>query len=192
MKLRITAKGTRPLLLHNVRLASPLDPFAKRLKALNAKRVKTDEDRLEIARTEWEGGLYFDPEIGPFVPAPNVLASLIGGARLIKAGKKIERGVMVNDLQMPLAYRGPREIDAMWGGGESEFVDMRTVRVGQSKIDRCRPVFREWAFESDVEIDPQVIEVDEFKEVARLAGSMEGVGDYRRLYGRFEASVEPV
>jgi hypothetical protein len=40
MKLRMTCTGTRPLLMHNVRLASPLDPYAKRLKALNSKKVK--------------------------------------------------------------------------------------------------------------------------------------------------------
>ena len=114
MKVRLTGTGTRPLLVHNVRLASPLNAYAKRLKSLNSKRVKTDEDRLEIARTEWEGSLYHDEELGPYVPGPNLFASLIGGARLLKAGKKVERGVSVTDLYMPLLYRGPRDIEARY------------------------------------------------------------------------------
>lgn len=190
MKVRLTGTGTRPLLVHNVRLASPLNAYAKRLKALNSKRVKTDEDRLEIARVEWEGSLYHDEELGPYIPGPNLFASLIGGARLLKAGKKVERGVSVTDLYMPLLYRGPRDIEEMWGNGESDFVDLRTVVVQRAKVDRCRPIFRDWKFEAEILLDPSVIELEEFTQVCQNAGQFEGLGDYRRMYGRYESEVE--
>lgn len=192
MKVRISATGTRPLLMHNVQLASPLNAFSKRLKAMNSKRIKTDEDRLEIAHVEWEGSLYFEPEIGPYIPGPNVFRSLINGARLTKAGKKIERGVMVTELVLPLIYKGPRDLVGLWSNGESEYVDVRTVVIQRSKIDRCRPVFRTWAFEADCLIDPKVIDLDEFAEVAANAGEMEGIGDYRLMYGRYSATVTPL
>lgn len=192
MKARLTATGTRPLLMHNVRLASPLDPYAKDLKRLNGKpsSKRTDEDRMEIARAEWEGGLYFDPAIGPYVPASWVFKSLVEGARLTKAGKKIERGVMVQEMVHPLIYRGQRDLDGLWGNGSSEFVDIRTARVGQAKVDRCRPIFREWAFEAELFVDPSAIDLDELREVARNAGALIGIGDYRMLFGRYEASVD--
>lgn len=189
MKVRLTATGTRPLLIHNVRLASPLDPFAKRMKALTGKRNKTEEDRMDLARIEFEGGLYFDPEVGPYIPGPNVFRSLIGGGRLTKAGKRIERGCLVDELTIPLLYKGPRTIEGLWGGGESEFVDMRSVRVGAQKVDRCRPIFRTWAFEVDLTLDPTVIDFDEFAAVAANAGAMEGIGDYRLMYGRYGVDV---
>ena len=190
MKVRLTATGTRPLLQHNVQLASPLNRYSKALKAANSKRTKTDEDRVAIARIEFEGSLYFDEQVGPFIPGQNVLASLVEGGRLTKAGKKIERGVMIEDLVLPLVYRGPRDVEGLWGGGESEFVDMRTVVVQRNKVDRCRPIFREWAFEADILIDPSVIDLDEFTDVARNAGAMAGIGDYRRLFGRFDVRVQ--
>lgn len=190
MKVRLTGRGTRPLLMHNVRLASPLNAYAKQLKALNAKRNKTDEDRLAIARVEFEGSLYFDEQVGPYVPGPNLLASLVEGGRLTKSGKKVERGVNVDDLVMPLIYRGPRDVESLWGGGESEFVDLRTVVVQRNKVDRCRPIFREWAFEAEILLDPAVIDLDEFREVASNAGAMAGIGDYRRMYGRFSVEIE--
>jgi len=190
MKIRLTGKGTRPLIMHNVRLASPLNPYAKQLKALNSKRVKTDEDRLEIARVEWEGGLYWLEGIGPYIPGANLFASLIGGARLLKAGKKVERGVSVDGIEFPLIYRGPREIELLWNGGESEFIDVRPVKVQTSKVDRCRAIFRDWAFEADLTIDQKVLEIDEFRAVADNAGRFEGLGDYRRLFGRYEAAIE--
>ena len=189
MKVRLIATGTRPLIMHNVQLASPLNAYAKRLKTLNGKRNKTDDDRLEIARVEWEGSFYFDPEVGPYVPGPNVFRSLINGARITKAGKKVERGALVTELVMPLIYKGPRDLASLWGNGESEWVDVRTVVVQRSKIDRCRPVFRQWAFEADILLDPKVIDFDEFVEVAQNAGQFEGIGDYRLMYGRFSAEV---
>ncbi len=189
MKVRLTATGTRPLLIHNVQLASPLNKYAKELKRLNSKRVKTDEDRLEIAHVEWEGSLYFDEEIGPYIPGPNVFRSLINGGRITKAGKKIERGVIVSDLVLPLIYKGPRDLNGLWGDGESEFVDVRTVVVQRAKIDRCRPIFRKWAFEVDCIVDPKLIDFDEFAEIARNAGEFEGIGDYRLMYGRYSAEV---
>lgn len=190
MKVRLIAKGTRPLLMHNVRLASPLNAYAKQLKALNSKRVKTDEDRLAVARVEFEGSLYLDDEVGPYIPGPNLLASLVEGGRLTKAGKKVERGVNVDDLVMPLIYRGPRDVESLWGGGESEYVDLRTVVVQRSKVDRCRPIFREWAFEAEILLDPAVIDLGEFGDVARNAGAMAGIGDYRRMYGRYSVEIE--
>lgn len=190
MKVRLVGRGTRPLLMHNVRLASPLNAYAKKLKELNAPRLKTDEMRMEIARVEFEGGLYWAEGIGPYVPGANVFAALIGGAKLTKAGRKVERGVTVDGIEFPLIYRGPRTVEALWGGGESEFVDMRPAKVQSSKVDRCRPIFRDWSFEADVTIDPDVMDLEEFRTIADNAGRFEGVGDYRRLYGRFAAEVE--
>lgn len=190
MEVRLTAIGTRPILLHNVQLASPLNAYAKKLKALNSKRIKTDEDRLVIARTEWEGSFYWDDALGPYIPGPNLFAALVEGARLTKAGRKVERGVMVTDLQMPLVYKGPRTMEGLWGNGESEHVDMRTVVVQRNKIDRCRPIFRDWTVEATVLLDLKVIEFNEFQEVVRNAGEFSGLGDYRRSYGRFSTKLE--
>lgn len=192
MEVRLTAIGTRPLLLHNVQLASPLNSFSKKLKALNSKLKKTDEDRLLIAQTEWEGSFYFDDQIGPYLPGPNVFACLIEGARLTKAGRKVERGVMVTDLMCPLIYKGPRTLAKLWANGESDFVDMRTVVVQRNKIDRCRPIFRDWSIETTALLDTKVIELDEFEDVARNAGEFCGLGDYRRSYGRFSSKIEVV
>lgn len=192
MKLRIICTGTRPLLLHNVQLASPMNPYAKKMKALNSKRVKTDEDRLEIARVEFEGSLYWDDQIGPYMPGQNVLRSLIGGARLSKAGKKIERGVAMIDFMLPIVYDGPRTIEGMWGGGESTFVDIRPVSVQRVKVDRCRPIFREWVVEADVLIDPKAIDPAEFRDVAVTAGALEGLGDFRTMFGRYSVEIEEI
>lgn len=194
MNVKLVARGTRPLLMHNVRLASPLNSFAKELSRLNKAKPssrRTDEDRLEIARVEWEGGLYFDDEVGPYVPASWVFKSVLEGARLGRRGQKIEGGLTVVELVHPLIYRGPRNVEGLWGnGGDSEWVDFRTVRVGQAKVDRCRPIFSQWAFEADLLVDPAVLDVAELEDIVKIAGQLKGIGDYRQQYGRYDAVIE--
>lgn len=194
MNVKLVARGTRPLLMHNVRLASPMNSYAKHLSALNKAKPssrRTDEDRLEIARVEWEGGLYFDDEVGPFVPASWVFKSILEGARLGRRGQKVEGGLTVVEMIHPLVYRGPRDINGLWGNdGDSPHVDFRTVRVGQAKVDRCRPIFSNWAFEAELLVDPSVLDVAELEDIAKIAGQLKGIGDYRQQYGRFDASIE--
>lgn len=195
MKVRLTATGTRPLLMHNVQLASPMNRFAQELSRLNRAKPsskRTDEDRLEIARVEWEGGLYFEVGLGPYVPASWVFKSLLEGARSGRRGKKIEGGLVVVEMVHPLIYRGARDVEGMWANGSGEFVDFRTVRVGQAKVDRCRPVFRDWSFESELMVDPSVLDVDELADIAAISGKLVGLGDYRQQYGRYESKVEPL
>lgn len=194
MKVRISGKGTTPLLMHNVRLASPMNSFAKRLSALTSSKTsskRTDQDRIEIARVEFEGGMYHDDEVGPYAPAKWFSKNLLDAARRGRRGKLIEEGVMVDggSLVNPLIYRGPRDIEGLWGNGESDFVSFETVRVGQAKVDRCRPIFNEWAFEIDFDVEESVLDFSTFEDIANI-GSRLGVGDYRTgSYGRFNAKV---
>lgn len=194
MNVKLTARGTRPLLMHNVRLASPMNPYAKELARLNKAKPsskRTDEDRLDIARVEWEGGLYFDDEVGPYIPASWIFKTILEGARAGRRGQKVEGGLTVVEMVHPLIYRGPRDIAGLWGnGGESGFVDFRTVRVGQAKVDRCRPIFNQWAFEADLLLDPNVLDVAELADIAEISGRLKGVGDYRQQFGRFTAEIE--
>jgi hypothetical protein len=194
MIVKLVAKGTRPLLMSNVRMASPMDPYAKELARLNKQKAsskRTDEDRLEIARVEWEGGLYFDEELGPCVPASWIFKTILEAARLGRRGPKIENGIAVVDMMHPLIYRGPRDLEGLWGdGGSSGHVDIRSVRVSQARVDRCRPIFKTWAFEADLLVDPNIIDVAELREIAILAGRLKGIGDYRQQFGRFEAEIE--
>ncbi len=202
MIVSVTCKGTRPLLVHNGQASSPLHPYAKASKIISSKRKKTDEDYLELARLDFESSLYFDPPlhpnkknngkgIGPYIPAQNLYMSLINGARIVRLGKAIERGVIsYGDIMLPLIYDGPRTIKELWGNGESKYVDTRPVKVGQSKVDRCRAIFSDWAIEAEFLIDLNIIDYEQFEEVTRLAGQMVGIGDYRLLYGKFEATCK--
>lgn len=195
MNVNLKVTGTRPLLMHNVQLASPMNTYAKKLAQLNRAKPsskRTDDDRLEIAHVEWQGGLYFDDAVGPYVPASWVFKTILEGARLGRRGQLIEGGLSVVEMVHPLLYQGPRDMARLWGDGDSNFVDFRTVRVGQAKVDRCRPIFKDWAFEAEIMIDPSVLDLAVLQDVVAISGRLKGIGDYRQQYGRFEAVVERI
>lgn len=195
LRITVTLNGTTPLLMHNSQLSSPLNPVAKHLKSLTSKRTKTEEDLLAIARVEWEGGLYYDPDTGPYMPTENIRACLIKTAGLSRKGPLIKRGLTATALQFPLEYDGPRDLDKLWGDGVgySPFVDLRSAvnPSTRNRTDRCRPIFPEWSVSSEWILDPEQIDLDVFTEFATKAGEVMGIGDYRLIYGRFSAEVIP-
>jgi hypothetical protein len=187
MKLHVRAIGTRPLLMHNIQLASPLNKWAKAVKEISSKRVKTDEDRLAMAQFEFYGSLYYDDEVGPYIPGTMIFANLVEGAKVTKNGRKVERGLDVVELYHPLIYEGPRTMTGLWE--DSNFVDMRSVRVGQARVDRTRPIFDKWEVEFDLVVDDEILNRDEVVRAILHAGTYSGFGDYRKMYGHYEAKV---
>jgi hypothetical protein len=187
MEFTITMTGTAPLLMHNIRLADPLDTFAKALKRVTSKRTKTEDDHEEMARTEFYGGLYLDPDVGPFVPGENVQKCLIEGARINKLGKSVERGLFIHTDVNPLAYTGPRDADGLWKN--ENFRHRAAVRVGTSRTMRCRPMFRQWRCEARGILDTSQLNLDDLRSIADNAGAMIGLGDRRPRFGRFTCEI---
>lgn len=188
MKVKITFTGTAPLLMHNPRLADPLDTHTRELKTYTGKRVKTDEDYETMSRLEFYGGLYITEGTGPYMPGFAIEATLVNGARITKQGKQVERGLFVTDDAVPVLYRGPRTAEEMWAAGT--FRSVLQVRVGTKRVSRTRPIFTEWVLEANAEMDPGQLNLDKLQTIATDAGAMVGIGDYRPRYGRFSAVVE--
>ena len=187
MDFRITLTGTDALLMHSARLANPLDPAARAVKKLTSKRTKTDADYAELAQVEWTGGMYYDPEIGPYVPADNIWRALYDGGKRFKKGPRVKEAVLITTNINPLAYHGPRELDKLWK--DDRFQHHSSVRVGTSRTTRCRPHFPQWTVEADGIIDPSILEMEELRQIAETAGSVIGLGDWRPRYGRFTVDL---
>lgn len=184
----MTCRGTTPLLMHNARLSNPLDDVVKSMRRITGKRKKTEEDYEELARLEHMGGLYFDPEVGPYLPGQNFERCLLDAARLTKAGKKIERGVFVETDVNPIAYDGPRTVEGLWA--DLNFRFMASAKVGSNRVTRTRPHFRQWLAEADGVYDPEIIDLDELADIAGTGGRLIGLGDWRPRFGRFEVTMK--
>src|SRR4051812_43785097 len=104
--LSLTIVGTAPLIMHNGQTAGPLNKYAKMLKAVSAKRKKTEADYEEIARIEFVAGLYMG-QGGPVIPARLLEAAVVEGARKSKLGKQVQAGVIV-EKHASLIFDGPK------------------------------------------------------------------------------------
>lgn len=184
MNVRLTLTGVSALLTHNARLSDPLDPVTKQLKLVSSKRTKTEDDHEEMARIEFIGGLYFDEEVGPYVPGVNLHRCLVEAAKLTKRGRHVERGVVVTDEMLVLGYSGPRDIDGLWA--DKNHVSRLSVGVTTSRVMRTRPKFAQWALEADLIVDTGQLDFADIEDISETAGLMIGLGDYRPRYGRFD------
>jgi hypothetical protein len=188
MKVKIT--GVSPLLMHNGRLADPLNEATKKLKALTSKKQKVDADHEAIARVEWEGGLYYDEEIGPYIPAENIDGAIKAAAKLQKLGKHFGQAVMVVEDRTPLKYKGPRDLDGLFKAG---FKDTRSVRNQMARVMRCRPRFDGWSCEFTLAYDEEIVNEESIRRAVIASGKRSGLGDWRPekggRYGKFAAEV---
>lgn len=184
IKLKLT--GTRPLIMHADTFANPLHPAAKAHKALTSKRKKTDEDHEAIARSEWEGGMYFDSELGPYIPGINIEAALVAGGKLSKLGTQLKRSVEVIEMMLPLQYDGPRDMNGLWDAG---FYDARSVKVQTARLMRYRPKFNKWHVICEIMFDPETINREQVIKCLSDGGAYCGVGDFRPKFGRFSVEV---
>lgn len=188
MKVRITLEGTAPLLLHNVRLANPLDPIAKAMKEITSKRKKTDDDYERLARLEFEGGLYHLADIGPYLPGANIEKAIHRAAVITRNGTQVTRGLWVLENENPLIYDGPRDIEGLWQAG---FWWTTAVKPsGTTTVMRTRPRFRDWLVETTAEVDPGQLNLEVLRQILNDGGTMVGLCDYRPRYGRYVATVE--
>lgn len=191
-----TVEGGTPLVMHNERLADPLDSITQAVAGVSKKRNKTIADHEEIARREFLGGLYTDPSIeltdkgdmvsnGQIVtvPAWNILRCLQDGATAQKRGKDVLRGVQPIDEFAKLAYSGPTNPEDLWRSGT--FTLRKTVGVQRSRTVRTRPIFTDWQLELPIEVDANVFDAHTLRVAWAHAGKYCGLGDMRPVYGRF-------
>lgn len=184
-----TASGGSPLVMHNERLADPLNDFTRQIAAVSKKRNKTEADHIEIARLEFLGGLYTNGN-GPCVPAWNILRCLQDGARRHKRGMDVPRGVFPLGDHADVLYEGDkiRDPDKLWKSGE--FALRKTVGIQRSRTMRTRPIFTEWQAALPVEVDPVIFDIDTLQVFWKDAGRYAGLGEMRPVYGRFDATIE--
>lgn len=188
MEILVELKGQTALVMHNIRLADPDDEITRAITEISGKRKKTDADRLEIARLEFLGGLYYDAAIGVYVPSWNILKCLERAGSITKQGTAVIRSVSVTTDKVPLKYEGPETPEELWRQKERHF--RRQVVVKRNTVTRMRPMFLPWQLRFSCELAEDILNPQDFAEICHQAGRMEGLCDARKLgYGRFEAET---
>lgn len=174
--------------MHNIQLADPDNSFTREIASYTSKRKKTEDDRRAIERLEWYGGLYV-AAAGPAMPTANIRKALINAAKITKQGISVQRALHFTDIDVPLVYDGPRDIDALFS--DPSYHHRAAVGIGNKRTMRVRPKFPTWAVVADAEFLEDVLDFADFERVIERAGLAEGLGDGRALgFGRFDGKVE--
>lgn len=187
MQITFRIAGTAPLLMQAETLANPLHELTKAHKAVSGKRKKSEDDYLWLMESEWSASMYYDDEIGPYIPALNIEGCIAEAGKIHRLGKTIKQAVRVMDDKHKLEFDGSRSKEKLWKSGKH--ADVRGVNVGGKKIMRCRPIFLSWATQFDVEFMEDVIDKGDLVRVVEEAGRRIGIGTYRPRFGRFTAEV---
>lgn len=188
---KMTAVGSNTLIMHSCQLANPLNPLTKKLKAITSKRKKTDEDIEAISQIEFEGGCYWDDELGLYIPAENLEACLCNGAKVNKNGKKAKLAIRVIEPKIKLRHDAQgKSLTEIYHEDNGKYQDNRFVVVNRARVLRCRPRFDRWGFECTVQLDETIMTQEEFQDVVSNAGATCCLGDIRPRYGSFEARLE--
>ncbi len=178
--------GVYPVLMHNGQLADPLNKYAKELKEVSSKRTKTDADHEEMARIEWMGGLYTNEKGAPCFPGDVIEAWVKEGGKKNKLGKLISAAVFCDKDSFPIEYSGPKDPAKMWK--LERFRDRRSVKVGQARVMRTRPIFRNWSAQIELMYNPELITRRQLEKALADAGAW-GICDYRPRFGRCRVEV---
>lgn len=186
--LKVTWKGISPLIMHSCQCVNPLHPIAKELKKYTSKKNKTDEDLVKISDLEWEASAYWKDGMGLYIPAENVEATIINGAKANKKGKDIQKYVDVTDLYIPFEYGEDLTKEELIQN--YEYRDTRIMTVMRSKILRTRPRFDQWVIEFNLRYNEEKIDIETIINAMEYAGLYVGLCDSRPKYGKFSVVIE--
>ncbi len=182
-QIEVKLRGTCDLLMRADTLADPLHKANIAHNKVLRKRAKTRDDLIFLAESEWKNSLYLGEDGRIVIPALNVRACLISGAKLKNLDMAVKRGCFFDMRDIPLRYDGPADIQEMWESGD--FVDLRSVRVSTLKLMRYRPKFFPWGIDFSVDYNPEIISDHDIQMCFENAGLYVGLGDFRPVFGRF-------
>jgi len=165
MEIKVTVKGTAPLLLHKY-----VEADASTSKKKKKVYVPEEEAEKVCYRTE-DGQVY--------IPATHFKGAMIkSGVDFIYSGRKtykeyIKSGIFFKEKEIILT---PQEY----------IVNNTPVVISRARVMRSRPEFKEWECTFTMEVLNEDLDKSILKEILESAGKFQGVGDFRPEYGRFE------
>lgn len=185
--------GISPLLQNNPQTVDPFNKFSKLKKAITNKRTaKTEDDLLELGNIETEAKLYFDPELGVYVPSTWLTEAIIcTGFQVAKIGRaKMRGGLFATEPKLALQYRDKAKVKGVADLIKNPaFRHRMMLKQGQVRVPKDAPIFHDWSFSATLEFDDTVVDFPSLKRIAERASTYGGFGDFRPTFGRATAEV---
>lgn len=192
---RITVTGIGPLLQNNPQTVDPFNRYSKMKKPLTSKKAKTEEDLIELGNLDTESKLFFDPQIGVYVPTKWLTEQIVTSAfGIIKVGKdKMRGGIFATEDKAKLTYEGMNKVKAISDIVYDPQFRHRMILPQQNiRIAKDFPIFNKWSFSTVLEFDDTVVDLTGLTSIVKRSAMYVGFGDFRPTFGRAKAEVESV
>ncbi len=188
--LTLKLTGTKPMLMHNGRLANPLDPHTRAVAAISKKRNKTDKDLAELAQLESRGSMWETPDGLLGVPVEAVWRCLWDSAKAFKLGEDVKRAIIPTLEIAPLLIGGSVQKCDTYLADAPGRLSYRSVVINRRRTMRARPIIPVgWEVTVSMEILTDVLEPEKLVPVIQRAGRLTGIGDWRPIWGTFTAEI---
>jgi hypothetical protein len=182
-----TIKQLTPMLMHSDRLCNPLDPLKKQMSEISSVRKKQDEHFQKMAEIEFLASIYWDKDLGIYVPSSNVIASVYCALKKNKLGKSV-KAVSLSDAIgfsiIEMKGKTPQDLLSVKSGDQLKHVHTKSVVIQRSRIMRTRALFPQWSCNVSGTLDVELLSVDQFKSALSTAGYEMGIGDWRPELGK--------
>lgn len=180
INIKIRVQGVTPLMMHKFTDEDQLAAGA-------GSRASSAASERGTRQEQAEAHLYTDGKGSIIMPQPNVFSCIVEAGKFFKNGRAkittqktslLPACVFFTDIYYMLEHDG-------WT------VDTRPVVIPSTggRIPRHRPIFENWAFRFDVDLDIDEMSEKLFREIVDAAGNKIGLGDFRPQkkgpFGRF-------
>lgn len=191
--LNVTITGMNPLLQNNPQTVDRFNDYTRAMAKINAKKTRrTDEDYRDLQDIEVRAKIYWDENLGIYVPGTWVSAAIAAASfKKAKISKADIRGsVFVEDDKIKLQYENmnlvkkPEDIV-----GNPFFRLNMTLKQGQVRVVKAVPIFHKWSFSTKVEFDDKLVDESSLVDIIKHASLYGGFGDFRPTFGRAQAEV---
>lgn len=195
-KLNVKFSGLNPLLMNNPQMADPLNGFKKKCATITKKGVRrTDEDHAHLGDLEVEAKVYFNDELGVYIPARWIMASLCkvsnAVAKISKAS--IRSAVFPVQEKVKLYYLHDDIVKTPFDiVGNPALRHKMLLPQGQVRLPKHCPMFTNWSFSFDLEYDDTVADFADLERILKYGAKYGGFGDFRPTFGKAEAEVTNV
>lgn len=188
--------GINPLLQNNPQTVDRFNPYTKRMSQINAKKTRrTDDDYRELQDIEVRAKIYFNEDLGIYVPS-SWLSSAIAAAsfKVAKISKADVRGsVFMADEKIKLNYENSNLVKKPEDIVRNDLFRINmTLKQGQVRVVKAVPIFHKWSFETSIEFDDKTVDPDSIKRIIEHSAKYGGFGDFRPTFGRAIAEVNHV
>lgn len=172
--VKVTITGAAPMLMNRYILQCE-----------QPTRSRSEKKQNERDSGRWTEKVYWSDTMKCVaIPSVMIEACLAAGARAFKLGKQVQSTVFLAEDEVPVISHG-KKIDKLEVGKQIE-LDGRGAVVMKRRVDRFRPMLRDWQLSFTVQLlDPTAFSRADLNKVVEHAGRFCGLGDFRPRFGRF-------